>query len=94
MLICVWTFALITAILAVLVILKKPVLNKLEEEMKIALDLQLISGMAIGGVQLLKICAFICCKECINFGVLILGVIVEFLLSFIAGVVMAFLKAP
>ena len=99
LLVCVWTFALVTAAIAVMVILHKPVLEKLEleegdEEAEIKFELELIVGITLAAVQVLKVCAFGCCKRCISFGVLILGVVVELLIVIIAGIVMAVLKAP
>lgn len=99
LLVSVWTFALVTVAVAVMVILKKPVLEKLEleegdEEAEIEFKLELIAGITLVVVELVKVCAFGCCKSCISFGVLILGVVVELLLVVIAGLVMLFLKAP
>ena len=81
-------------IIGVVTILKRPVFDKLEDndESDVALDLSLVSGAISGCIQLLKICAFTCCKRCVRFEILITLVLVELVLVTLTGLVMVFFK--
>ena len=83
-------------IIGVVTILKKPVFDKLgdDDESEVSLDLSLVSGASSGCIQLLKICAFTCCKGCVRFEILVTLVLVEFVLVTLIGLGMAFFKNP